>query len=40
MQNYDQKIFAFTQQSNSNFLEFLVEFFFNAISHKLDEFFT
>ena len=40
MQKYDQKIFAFTQQSNSNFLEFLVEIFLNVISHKLEEIFT
>ena len=40
MQKYDQKIFAFPQQSNSNFLEFLVDNFFYLISHKLEKLFT
>ena len=40
MQKYDPKFFAFTQQSNSNFLEYLVENFQNLISHKLEERFT
>ena len=31
MQKYDKKIFAFTQQSNSNFLEFSVDNFLNLI---------
>ena len=40
MQKYDQKIFTLTQQSNSNFVDFLVEIFQNIISHKQEEIFT
>ena len=36
MQKYDlKKIFAYIQQSNSDFLKFLVDNFLNRISHKL-----
>ena len=37
MQIYDQKIFVLTQQSNSNFIEILIDHFLNLISHKLEE---
>ena len=37
MQKYDQKIIAFTQRSNSNFLVFLEDDFKNLIFHELEE---
>ena len=35
MQKYDKKISAYIQQSNSDYLKFLVDNFLNRISHKL-----
>ena len=39
MLKYDQKIFAFPQQSKSNILECWFDNFKNLVSHKLEEFF-
>ena len=40
MHKYDQQIFEFTQESNSNFPKNFVDNFRNLISLKLEEHFT